>query len=87
MNTIEKIEKKIQIGYFSVYSKNGIKICDTSTIEDAKMMVSFDHTRFFKENKFLEDHIVNISYKKLEDDLQLKEQMILPDRQQDPFIV
>jgi hypothetical protein len=87
MNNLDTIKIFEYSDCYSVYTKTGTKICDTASIVDAEMMISFDKTRFYKKNKVLVDQIVNIPYKKIEDDLQLKEQNILPDRQQDPFIV
>lgn len=87
MNQLKKINQTVDLDYYSVFDKNGNKICDTSGLEDTIMMCSFDTTRTYRRNKILLDQIVNISWKNLDDDKQLSPQNILPDRQQEPFIV
>jgi hypothetical protein len=87
MNQLKKINQTVDLDYYSVFDKNGNKICDTSGLEDTIMMCSFDTTRTYRRNKILLDQIVNISWENLDDDKQLSPQNILPDRQQEPFIV
>jgi hypothetical protein len=87
MNQLQKLQQIEYTDHYSVYSKNGNKICDTATIEDAIMLCSFDNTRTYKQVKILLDHVVNISSIKMEDDKQLKSQNILPERQEEPFII
>jgi hypothetical protein len=87
MNQLKKINQTVDLDYYSVFDKNGNKICDTSGLEDTIMMCSFDTTRTYRRNNILLDQIVNISWENLDDDKQLSPQNILPDRQQEPFIV
>lgn len=87
MNQIQKLQQIEYTDHYSVFDKNGRKICDSATIEDAILMCSFDTTRTYKKVKILLDQVVNIASFKMEDDLQLEPQNILPDRTQEPFIV
>ncbi len=71
--------------YYSVYDENGKKICDASNIDDAIMMVSLKSGRTYKKINIMLDQIVNVPFQRMEDDKQLKEQRVLPDRQQEPL--
>ena len=73
--------------YYSVFNKNGMKICDTATLSDALLMCSFDTTRTYRKIKIITDQIVDISSVRLDDDKQLKSQNILPDRQAIPVVI
>lgn len=87
MNQLQKLNQIEYTNYYSVFDKNGRKICDTATIEDAMMMVSFDKERTYKQIKIILDQVVNIPSTRMEDDKQLKSQNVLPDRLAEPFIV
>jgi hypothetical protein len=87
MNQLQKVEKIEYTGHYSIFDKEGKKICDVATIDDALMMCSFDNTRTYRQVKILMDQIVNIPSTRLEDDKQLKAQNILPDRQAIPVVV
>ena len=87
MSQIQKLQQIEYTNHYSVFDKNGKKICDTATLEDALMMCSFDSTRTYKQVKILLDQVVNIPSKRMEDDKQLKEQNILPDRTAEPFVI
>jgi hypothetical protein len=84
MNQLKKVD---QINYYSVFDKIGKKICDCSSIEDAMMMCCFDNTRTYRQVKVIIDQVVNVSSQRLEDDLQLRSQNILPEREAVPFVV
>lgn len=67
----------INFKYYSVYGKNGNKICDCSSVHDAIMMVEFDpQNRSYREQKFILDQIIDISSTT---DKQLPGQLGLPD--------
>lgn len=87
MSQLKKLQQVEYTDYYSVFDKNGRKICDTATIDDAVLLCSFDKTRTYRQVKIILDQVVNIISEKLEDDKQLKEQKILPDRMAEPFIV
>lgn len=87
MEKIKKINAVEYGNYYSVFNKNGIKICDCSSINDAILMCSFDSSRTYKQVKILSDQVVNIFSERMEDDKQLKPQNILPDREAVPFVV
>jgi hypothetical protein len=86
MNQLEKISR-IEYSNYSVFDKNGKKICDCSSLIDALMMCSFDSTRTYRQVKVLSDQVVNIFSERMDDDKQLKSQNILPDREAIPVIV
>jgi hypothetical protein len=75
------------LNYYSVFDKNGKKIVDCSSIRDAIMMVEFDPTRTYRQVKHLNPETVNVPHVRLEDDLQLPAQQILPQSELEPFIV
>jgi hypothetical protein len=87
MNKIQKLNQIEYADHYSVFDKNGNKICDSATLEDALLMCSFDSTRTYKQVKILLDQVVNIPSMRMEDDKQLQAQNILPDRMADPFVV
>lgn len=87
---MSKIQKLNQIEYtdhYSVFDRSGNKICDSASIEDTLMMVSLGEGRTYKKVKILLDQVVNVPSTRMEDDKQLKEQNILPDRTAEPFVV
>ena len=84
---MQKLKQTEYSDHYSVFDKNGKKVCDSSSIEDTLMMVSMGQQRTYKQVKILLDQIVNISSQRMEDDKQLEPQNILPDRQQEPFVV
>lgn len=87
---MSKIQKLNQIEYtdhYSVFDRSGNKICDSASIEDTLMMVSLGDGRTYKKVKILLDQVVNVPSTRMEDDKQLKEQNILPDRTAEPFVV
>jgi hypothetical protein len=87
MNQIQKLQQIEYADHYSVFDKNGKKICDTATIEDAMVMVSFAEGRTYKKIKILLDQIVNIPSTRMEDDNQLKSQNVLPERMAEPVVV
>lgn len=87
MNQIQKLEQIEYSDYYSVFDKNGNKICDTGTLEDAILMCTFESSRTYKKIKIIMDHVVNVPFSRMEDDKQLPSQNILPERQQEPFLV
>lgn len=87
MNQIQKLEKTEYADYYSVYNKNGKKICDTPSIQDALMMVNMGEGRTYKKIKVLLDQVVNVSSMRMADPKQLQEQKVLPDRMAEPVIV
>lgn len=87
---MSKIQKLNQIEYtdhYSVFDRSGNKICDSASIEDTLLMVSLGEGRTYKKVKILLDQVVNVPSTRMEDDKQLKEQNILPDRTAEPFVV
>lgn len=87
MSKIQKLNQIKYIDHYSIFDKNGIKILDCGSVEDAIMMCTLDKTRTYKQVKILLDQIVNVHSTRMDDDKQLKEQNILPERQQEPFVV
>ena len=73
--------------YYSVFDRDGKKIVDCNSIQDAIMLVEFDNTRTYRQIKNINPETVNVSCIKLADDLQLSEQKILPQSELEPFIV
>ena len=73
--------------YYSVFDKNGKKIVDCASIQDAIMMVEFDSTRTYRQVKSLNPETVNVPHIRLDDDFQLPAQQILPQSELEPFIV
>jgi hypothetical protein len=87
MNQIQKLQQIEYTDHYSVFDKNGKKICDTATIHDAMLMVSFEEGRTYKQIKILLDQVVNIPSTRMEDDNQLKAQNVLPESMAEPVIV
>lgn len=87
MNQLQKLQQTEYTDYYSIFDKNGVKILDCGSIKDAWLMCSMDSTRTYKKIKILMDEVVNISSMRMEDDKQLEPQNILPERQQEPFVV
>jgi hypothetical protein len=87
MNQIKKLETTEYSDYYSVYDKNGRKICDSPSIQDTLMVVSLGEGRTYKKIHLLFDRVVNISSMRMEDPKQLQEQKILPDRTAEPVVV
>lgn len=87
MNQIQKLQQIEYTDHYSVFDKNGNKICDSATLQDALLMCSFDSTRTYKQVKILMDQVVNVPSTRMEDDKQLNAQNILPDRVAEPFVV
>jgi hypothetical protein len=84
--------------YYSVYGKNGSKICDCSSIQDAIMMVQFDpDNRTYREQKFIFDQIIDVistidkqlpgqlGLPESKDSLPFQEENMLPDTQEVPL--
>ena len=66
--------------------RDGRQICQTPSLSDALMMLSFDPDhRDMRRRKLVLDQVVDISSQELEPDPTLCEQLTLPDRQQQPF--
>ena len=66
------------MNYYSVFDRDGKKIVDCNSIQDAIMLVQFDNTRTYRQIKHINPQTVNVPYTKLPDDLKLSEQKILP---------
>ena len=75
------------MNYYSVFDKNGKKIADCSSIRDAIMLVEFDLTRTYRQVKHINPETINVPHVRLDDDLQLPAQQILPQSELEPFIV
>jgi len=75
------------LNYYSVFDKNGKKIADCSSIRDAIMLVEFDLTRTYRQVKHINPETINVPHVRLDDDLQLPAQQILPQSELEPFIV
>lgn len=87
MNQLQKLQQTEYTDHYSVFDRNGKKICDCANIQDTLMMVSMGEQRTYKQVKILMDEVVNIASMRMEDDKQLEPQNILPERQQEPVIV
>lgn len=72
-------------GYFQIYDKDGNPVCQTPSITDAKLMLSFGEGRTLKKVSILEPETVDVSYIAEEPDKQLEPQNILPESQQEPL--
>lgn len=72
-------------GYFQIYDKDGNPICQTPSIADAKMMLSYGEGRTLKKVSILQPETVDVSYITEEPDKQLEPQNILPESQQEPL--
>ena len=75
------------MNYYSAFDKNGKKIADCASIRDAIMLVEMDSTRTYRQVKHLNPETVNVPHVRLDDDLQLPSQQILPQSELEPFIV
>jgi hypothetical protein len=84
---MQKLNQTEYVDHYSVFNKYGTKICNTATLDDALLMCSFDSTRTYRQVKIILDQVINIPSRKIDDDKQLKDQNILPDRQAVPFVV
>ena len=72
-------------GYFQIYDKDGNSVCQTPSITDAKLMLSFGEGRTLKKVSVLQPETVDVSYITEEPDKQLEPQNILPESQQEPL--
>lgn len=86
INQIQKLQQTEYSDHYSVFDKNGNKICDVGAIQDAWLMCSLDVTRYYKKVKIILDQIVSIPSIRMDDDKQLKEQKILQESSSIPFI-
>ena len=75
------------MNYYSVYDKHGKKIADCGAIQDAIYLVQLDPTRTYRQVKNLNPETVNVPHIRLDDDLQLPAQQILPQSELEPIIV
>ena len=75
------------MNYYSVFDKGGKKIADCGNIRDAIMLVEMDSTRTYRQVRHLNPETVNVPHIRLDDDLQLPAQQILPQSELEPFIV
>ena len=75
------------MNYYSVFDKNGRKIADCGNIRDAISLVEMDPTRTYRQVKYVNPQTVNVPHVRLDDDLQLPAQQILPQSELEPFIV
>ena len=83
-----KIEKYASIektGYFQIFERDGKPVCQTPSIGDAKMMLSYGEGRTLKKVSVLQPETVDVSYITEEPDKQLEPQNILPESQQEPL--
>lgn len=87
MNSLRKLEQIEYTDHYSIFDRNGVKVLDCGSLQDAIAMCSLDTTRTYKQVKIIMDQVVNIPHQRMEDDKQLKGQNILPERQQEPFVV
>ena len=72
-------------GYFQIYDKDGNPICQTSSIGDAKMMLSLGEGRTLRKVSVLQPETVDVSYIEGEKDKQLEPQNVLPESTQEPL--
>lgn len=75
------------MNYYSVFDRNGKKIADCASVQDAIMLVEFDSTRTYRQIKHINPETVNVPHIRLADDFQLAAQQILPQSELEPFIV
>ena len=75
------------MNYYSVFDKEGKKIADCGSKEDAKMLADMVSGRTYRQIKFINPQTVSVAYIRLEDDKQLPAQQILPQSELEPFIV
>lgn len=85
INQIQKLRQTEYSDYYSVFDKNGNKICDTGVVQDALLMCALDVTRHYKKVKIILDQIVSVPSIRMDDDKQLKEQKILQESTSIPF--
>ena len=72
-------------GYFEIYDRDGKKICQCSSIGDAKMMLSLGEGRTLRKINIIQPETVEVSFVEGESDKQLEPQNILPESQQEPL--
>ena len=70
-----------------MFDRNGKKIADCASVQDAIMLVEFDSTRTYRQIKHINPETVNVPHIRLADDFQLAAQQILPQSELEPFIV
>jgi hypothetical protein len=72
---------------YSVFDKYGKKIADCGSVHDAVSLVEMDPTRTYRQVKYVNPQTVDVPHIRMEDDLQLPSQQILPQSELEPFIV
>ena len=72
-------------GYFQICDRDGNPICQTSSIGDAKMMLSLGEGRTLRKVSVIQPETVDVSYIAEEPEKQLEPQNILPESQQEPL--
>ena len=72
--------------YLVVDKKSGNQVCECASLQDAEMMVGFSPGyREIRQRKVLIDQVLDIGSTTIPNDLQLKQQGTLPDREAVPF--
>jgi hypothetical protein len=67
--------------------RDGREICQAAAWRDAVMMISFDPDhRDVRRRRLVLDQVVDVTSQVLDPDPRLPEQLVLPDRQQEPFV-
>jgi len=75
------------LNYYSVFDRDGKKIADCGNIRDAISLVEMNPTRSYRQVRYVNPQTVDVPHIRLEDDLQLPAQQILPQSELEPFIV
>ena len=75
------------MNYYSVFDRDGKKIADCGNIRDAISLVEMNPTRSYRQVRYVNPQTVDVPHIRLEDDLQLPAQQILPQSELEPFIV
>ena len=75
------------MNYYSVFDRDGKKVADCGNIRDAISLVEMDSTRSYRQVKYVNPQTVDVPHIRLEDDLQLPAQQILPQSELEPVIV
>jgi hypothetical protein len=74
--------------YLVIDRRTGQQICECSCIQDATMMAAFNELhREIRLRKVLLDQVVDVSSKRMDDDRQLRAQIILPCSDALPVVV
>jgi len=72
--------------YLVIDKKSGSQVCECASLQDAEMMAGFSPGyREIRQRKVLIDQVLDIGSTTIPNDLQLKQQGTLPDREAVPF--